>query len=214
MEQLYIFAIAFIASFIGSIQLGPVNLTILQTSVNKNFTAAFYAAVGGCLPEIIYAAIAVAGTSLIAPDGWFMKYAGFIMVPLLLGLGIHKIRSKSTTEETKLDLPDSKVGDFSKGFMLSILNPLLLPYWSSVLIYNTSLNVISLDNPIDKTLFVFGAAAGALGLLMLFAWFGHWKKEKINKLVNGNINKSIGYIFIALAGIQLVVLILRLRHLI
>ncbi|MNE78168.1 hypothetical protein D3C80_1745460 [compost metagenome] len=98
--------------------------------------------------------------------------------------------------------------------MLSIVNPLLLPFWSTVLIYNTSINVFSLDNKVEKSLFIFGAAAGALGLLMLFAGVAHWKKERINKLVNGNINKAIGWVFIVLGLIQLVVFGLRYKHLI
>ncbi|POY38000.1 hypothetical protein C3K47_05605 [Solitalea longa] len=215
MEQLYIFIIAFVASFIGSLQLGPVNLTVIQTSVNKDFRAAFWVSIGGCLPEILYAAIAVAGTSLIDPKSSFFFYAGFFMVPLLLGLGIFKIIKYKEPENTKpQEYPSTLFGDFMKGFTLSIVNPLLLPFWSTVLIYNTSINVFSLDNKMDKCLFVIGAAVGALGLLLLFAGIAHWKKERINKMVNGNINKAIGWVFVILGLVQLVVVGLRYKHMI
>ncbi|MCO4293749.1 LysE family translocator [Solitalea sp. MAHUQ-68] len=215
MEQLYIFIIAFVASFIGSLQLGPVNLTVIQTSVNKDFRAAFWVSIGGCLPEILYAAIAVAGTSLIDPKSSFFFYAGFFMVPLLLGLGIFKIIKYKEPENTKpQEYPSTLFGDFAKGFTLSIVNPLLLPFWSTVLIYNTSINVFSLDTKTDKSLFVLGAAVGALGLLLLFAGIAHWKKERINKMVNGNINKAIGWVFVILGLVQLIVVGLRYKQLI
>ncbi|UKJ09089.1 LysE family translocator [Solitalea lacus] len=215
MEQLYIFIIAFVASFIGSLQLGPVNLTVIQTSVNKDFRAAFWVSVGGCLPEVLYAALAVAGASLINPQSSFFTYAGFFMIPLLLGLGIFKIIKYKEPESTKpQEFPSTLWGDFIKGFTLSIVNPLLLPFWSTVLIYNTSINVFSLDNKTEKSLFVLGAAAGALGLLLLFAGIAHWKKDRINKLVNGNINKAIGWVFIALSLVQTVVFVLRYKHMI
>lgn len=53
-EAILLFCISAFASFLGSLQLGPVNLAVIQKTLNKGIKLAFFLAAGGCLPEFIY----------------------------------------------------------------------------------------------------------------------------------------------------------------
>ncbi len=46
-------------SFVGSIQVGPVNLTVIQTVLQRRLKDGILVALGGCVPELFYAAAAV-----------------------------------------------------------------------------------------------------------------------------------------------------------
>ena len=59
MHILIIFFAATLTSFIGSLQLGPVNLFVIDTALNKNKANAYWVALGGVMPEFMYCALAV-----------------------------------------------------------------------------------------------------------------------------------------------------------
>ena len=75
-------------SFVGSLQLGPVNITVIHTVLKRRLKAGLLVALGGCVPELIYAAAAVwAGMWLEKhPDVW--RLLEWASIPILIAIVI------------------------------------------------------------------------------------------------------------------------------
>ena len=58
-ELFYLFVLSSLISFVGSLQPGPVNLSVIHASYSQNFKTALLVAIGGALPELIYSAAAL-----------------------------------------------------------------------------------------------------------------------------------------------------------
>ena len=58
MDALFLFVIATVASFIGSLQAGLVYTAVLAHTIQRGRDAGRRMAIGGALPELLYAALA------------------------------------------------------------------------------------------------------------------------------------------------------------
>ena len=67
-----IFTFSSIVSFFGSLQLGPVNLFVINSTLFRNRKTAYYVAIGGCIPEFIYCALAVFANSYLLEYQWLI----------------------------------------------------------------------------------------------------------------------------------------------
>ncbi len=204
MTYLIIFITAAFASFVGSLQLGPVNLGVIHTAISKDMRSALRVSFGGALPEVLYAFLAVQGIELLGTDSFVVRYATYFFAPVLIFIGIYTLLFKQKPTEVVAESKSSKAGDFGKGLLLALLNPQIFTYWIAVMIYISSTGLFEVITWTEKAGFVLGAAAGALGLFITFAAISSRNKDKINALFAGNINKVMGWIFIVLGVIQLI----------
>ena len=89
MNEFLAFLLAFIISFWGSLQLGPVNVCVIQTALAHGKRQALMVATGGALPEIFYSTHAVWGATFINQYPQLLKIFGWVVVVLLFILGIY-----------------------------------------------------------------------------------------------------------------------------
>lgn len=209
MTYLIIFVTAAFASFVGSLQLGPVNLGVIHTAISKDMRSALRVSFGGALPEVLYAFLAVQGIEFLGNDSFIVRYATYFFAPVLIIIGLYTLFIKKKPKEVISETKGSKAGDFGKGLVLALLNPQIFTYWIAVMIYIGSTGIYEVNSWTEKLSFTFGAAVGALGLFITFAAISIRNKEKINSLVAGNINKVMGWIFIVLGIVQLVNIYLK-----
>lgn len=175
---MWIFLMATVASFIGSLQAGMVNTAVLAHTVKWGRIAGRRMAVGGSIPEFIYGAVAF----LFA--GWLVDALGMgttgitlLVAFILLVLGVYftflyRPRPASPNE-------DKLTGDLRRGVLLGMANPQLLLFWCGI-----KLAMASLGWHAEGTgaLFAFslGAFTGALVLLMLLVRLGHNAQERLS----------------------------------
>jgi len=201
--EFLIFLITAVVSFLGSVQLGSVNLAVIQTTLNKNFSAGLMVAIGGCLPEIIYATLALEGLAFIQQNQSWLDILNILMIPIFGTIGIIYFLQKSPDPSLPKASTSNHKTNFLKGFLLALINPELLPFWFFISVYLNK--YIAIDSVAAKIAFVSGAVAGAFGILYLFALISSRKQQKIQQLLrNYPINKIIGIIFMVLALFQLV----------
>lgn len=176
---LKVFIIGAVASFIGSIPPGTLNILVLQLGLENKLKAALRFALAVAIVEYPYAWIAVAF------EGWvtrspvvqenFKLLAASVMV--LLGLvGLWAARKPSTAT---VRLQES---GFARGLILSILNPQAIPWWIAVTAYLKAQGWIVIDTAPRIHAYVFGTALGALALLTLLA-FG---AQRVSRFVQHN----------------------------
>lgn len=200
-----------IASFIGSLQLGPVNLSVIDAAIHQNRKNAFWVAVGGSLPEFIYCFLAVFAGSFLVNNPFLFKVLKVVIVIILIILSFYyffkKNKEPNISENKNLHSDNKYLKSFSKGFSMGILNPQLMPFWLSVQVFFNSYSFLIIDEKIDYFFFILGAGLGAFLLLIGIIFTITKYKQVIMKFLSGNLyNKLLGILFL-LIGLQQIYLL-------
>lgn len=194
MPLLQTFLAGFTFSFIGSIPPGMINVSVAQLSLNKQFLAAIRFAIVAALIEYPYVLIAVHFESWIISSpvviANFQLIAGTVM--LLLGI----INLWSSANPSKLTEKFKESG-FRKGILISLANPLAIPFWVGVTAYLKSNQWI--DTGSNNIYFY--ALAVSLGTFTLLAMIAVSAKKVAPILQHIQVVKKLpGWIFIVLGA--------------
>jgi len=195
-----------LVSFLGSVQLGPVNIFVINTALFTGKREALLIAIGGILPEFIYCSLAVFATSYILQFDWIIPVFEITFIAVFVVIAIlFFIKKPINVSLNKNEI--SKQSNFllvSKGFMLAILNPQLLPFWVFVQVYFNQISFLNVKTMLDKTSYVLGAGIGAFVLLNFFIYFSHKHREKVLSYVNNSYYfKVLSVLFFTVAVYQL-----------
>jgi threonine/homoserine/homoserine lactone efflux protein len=191
----------------GSVQLGPVNLAIMQDVLNGRRKAGLIIGAGVCLPEFIYSAIALFASAWLLQRHTLLVTLEWAIVPVMIGLGILNMLKKKKQEEIS---EKGKTTDFFNGFILSALNPQMLPFWLTILVMLNGYRFFTITNLADKICFVFGTGAGEFALISIVVWLTARHREfLLSKMSKWNLNKVFGWFFIVLGLFQAIKLLVR-----
>lgn len=157
----------FFFSFIGTIPPGTINLTIIQLGLEKKISIAWRFAIAASVMEYPYAWIAVEFAEMVTSSPMIVENMQLITAIVMTVLGILTLWSSS--KPTKLTSALSESG-YMKGIVLSILNPLAIPFWVGTTAYLDSLNWIELSTPIRLQSYLIGLCLGTFVILMLMAF--------------------------------------------
>lgn len=198
-EAVFSFIIATIISFLGSLQLGPVNLNVINTAITTNYKTSIFVAIGGSLPEIIYCTLAFWGADKIISNADYIVYFQTVSFIFFSYIGLHLLIFTSNNHACKKINPGKSV---LTGFLLGILNPLLMVYWLGIIAFINQIDNTYLATIQSKTSFIFGTAFGAFLLLMLLAKIAIRTKSSFIQKNQKTINTSLGIFFIILAIVE------------
>lgn len=205
MIQLYLihFLLGLVASFLGTLPFGTINLSVVNTTINQSFRAGFILSVAAAIVEIIQSLIAFHCSVWISENIESNIYLQVFVVILFLAIGAYFfLRKPSSGEEAKSRF---RMSNFVKGMMLGLFNPQALPFWVFVIAYFQSAQLIALDGMEIKlgllVSFLAGVSIGKLGALTLYGALSVVVTQKISSLGLW-MNKALGSIFIVLALIQ------------
>ncbi|MDH5396632.1 MAG: LysE family transporter [Cyclobacteriaceae bacterium] len=201
-EVFSILAFSFFFSFIGSIPPGVVNLSVLELSLRGQKAAAYRFAVAAALVEYPYAYIAIRFEALISSNPLiadnFHLLAAVVM--LLLGtLGLWQARRPSASLQRFND------SGFRKGVIVSILNPLAIPFWIGVTAFLRNEGWVQLTKETDRHYYVIGVSLGTLCLLVLVARVSAVVGERFGQ--HPMVRKVPAFVFLALGFYSLVRLV-------
>lgn len=201
MHSILIFLAASLASFVGSLQLGPVNLFVIDTVLTRGKKNAFLVCVGGSLPEFIYCGLAVYSGNYFLMHPRILFIFKIILISVLIIVSIIYLFKKHKVIIVPSNLKStnkSNTTSFLKGFTLAILNPQLLPFWMFVMVYFNSISVLMLKTKFDNLAYIFGAGLGAF-LLLITITLTLTKFKIINYLNNKYYNKAMAILFFIIA---------------
>jgi threonine/homoserine/homoserine lactone efflux protein len=202
-----IFFITAAISFAGSIQLGPVNLAIMQAVLENRRKSAVLIGVGVCIPEFIYSCFALFASAWLMQRHELLMILEWSIVPLLAGIGLFTfLKKQKPIQENAIE----EAASFLKGFLLSVLNPQLLPFWLTILVMLNGYNFFNITNTGDKIAFIAGTGCGEFLLISFVIWLtGKMREYLVNKMKNWNLNKVFGSLFMLLALAQSVKLLVH-----
>ena len=161
------FIVAFTFSFIGTIPPGSLNLIILQLGFQKKIKTAWRFALAACIVEYPYAWIAVKFEALITSSPLVLKNAELIAAIVMTCLGVFNLISAKNP--SKFSEKFNKSG-FRRGIVLSILNPLIIPFWIGTTAYLKGMKWIDLSTNAGLHAYLIGISLGTLALCVLFIY--------------------------------------------
>jgi threonine/homoserine/homoserine lactone efflux protein len=167
MLALTAFLSAFFFSFVGSIPPGTLNLTIVQIGLQDKMKIAWRFAAAAALVEYPYAWVAIKFEKLITSSPAINENIELISSVILITLGMMNLLSTKKTGKIYERFSSS---GFRRGVILSILNPLALPFWIGVTAYLKSLNLITLSTQTEVHSYLAGVSIGAFLLLIAVAY--------------------------------------------
>ncbi len=203
LSTILFFLLALVISFIGSIQLGPVNLAVINKSLNSSYKQALWIGFGGAIPELFFSAAAFWFSNYLLNYPELIATLEWLMIPLFLGVGLFLFFYKSKGKQKVKKENISKAGPFFIGLTLGTLNPMLLPFWTLVIQYCISFGFNPHIEYAYEMAFIIGTAAGAFLLQFCLATIILKTKNRFETQFKKLANPITGLAFILLAIINL-----------
>ncbi len=183
------FLIGFIASFVGALPLGMLNLTAMDLALHGRFREVLKFAAGVVLVETVQVMVALGGSAWLTARPLVDALIQVTAVPLFVGLALMYFAHGQQTRRTPLAAPKPTLPAFAKGLILSALNMLAIPFWLFYTSYFHGAGWIAY-HPATMTLFVIGIAAGTAATLVMFGllsrgagrrmrWLRVWSKDLV-----------------------------------
>lgn len=190
------FLVSFFFSFIGTIPPGTLNLSILQLGLENKINVAWRFALAAALMEYPYAWLAVRFEQLITSSPVITENIQLLAAIIMVVLGAFNLWSAGRPSSTSSTLSRFNNSGFRRGVVLSILNPLALPFWVGTTAYLNSQKWIDLTTPVGLHSYLLGVALGSLALFILLIYLA---KKIISQFRQSELFKKIpGIILIAL----------------
>lgn len=187
MEVFIAFLAGTLFSFLGSIPPGTLNLSVLQLGLENKVKTALRFALAVSLVEYPYTWIGVQFQYWITSSPVVIENFQLITAIVMVAIGLLNLWSaeKPTTFSVKFN--DS---GFRRGLVLSVLNPMAIPFWIAITAYLKAVGWIDLSTSWRLHAYILGTSVGAMILLTLFALLAnklavYVKNNRIVKRVPG-----------------------------
>ncbi len=195
MNYLWVFFLGFFFSFIGSIPPGTLNITVLQLGLDRNIKVALRFALAVAIIEYPYAWIGVQFEYYISTSPVVLENFQLIAALVMTILGVSNLWPTRTPTGFAKKFTES---GFRRGIVLSLLNPMAIPYWMGFTAYLKVQGWIDLSTPGLLHSYVFGTAVGALALLALLVVFAQRLAPYVQgsrwiKIIPGLILLGLGF---------------------
>lgn len=162
-----VFIIGLIFSFLGSVPPGTLNVCVLQLGIEKKIAAALRFALAVSIVEYPYTWIAVQFEYWITSSPVVTENFQLITAIVMTVLGVFMLWTARKPSTFSVRFNES---GFRRGMILSILNPMAIPFWVGITAYLKAQEWIDLSTAGLLHTYVLGTAVGAMLLLTLFTF--------------------------------------------
>ncbi|MBS1488102.1 MAG: LysE family transporter [Bacteroidetes bacterium] len=193
MYHFYVFLLGFFFSFVGSIPPGTLNVTVLQLALQDKVAIAKRFALAVAIIEYPYAWIGVQFEYWLSSSPMVVHNFQLIAAVVMTALGIFNLLPSKPANGLAKKISES---GFRRGLVLSILNPMAIPYWMGFTAYLKAQGWISLSTTSLLHSYVLGTSVGALALLFSLIRFS----RKVAPYLQGNflVRTIPGFVLLAL----------------
>lgn len=193
--------IGFGLSFIGSVPVGMINITVAETTIQKGLRAGLFVAAGAVFVEFFQTAISLKFTTLFKENPMIENGIQWFSIVVFIGLGIYFLRSKSPEKpQQQIKQLNNDTGDFFKGILISSFNIIVFPYW---VFYATYLSTEGwLGNYLLQFSFAIGVVLGSFAVFYLYARLSLRVIKSFDQIA-ASTNKILAGLFFIFAVIQL-----------
>ncbi len=167
---IHIFFVGLMISLSGSLPLGNLNVTAMHIAVANNTRKALIFAIGVTIVEMLYLGVALKSGSYLSSHQQLILYFRIAAILLLLSMAIASFLSAGK-RAGKTKNPRLEINKFLLGLLMSLANPMPIPFWFGWIIYLIASSVLK-SNLSEDILFITGAGVGTFIALSLFAYTG------------------------------------------
>ena len=164
-EAVWVFLMGTFWSFLGSVPPGTLNLSVLQLGLNGKTNTAWRFALAVTIIEYPYTWLAIQFEYWITSSPLIIQNFKLITAVVMTTIGIGNLW---TARKPAGSMQKFQLSGFRRGLILSILNPMALPFWIGVTAYLKAQGWIDLSTTLWLHSYVFGTSVGVLLLLGLF----------------------------------------------
>jgi threonine/homoserine/homoserine lactone efflux protein len=160
-------------SFLGSLPPGALNITAAQITAGQGQQAAVIFALGSALAEAVIVRLALTGMKKIIAHRRLLQILELVTAGLLLAMTVGCFIAASGMGGIANILPDYHLPPFVTGVLLTIINPLHIPFWlgwTSVLMDKQVLSPV----PVQYNWYVAGAGLGTFCGFLAFIYTGQF----------------------------------------
>jgi threonine/homoserine/homoserine lactone efflux protein len=127
-KLLKVYFAGFLISFLGTLPLGTLNITAFQIAINQNITEAFLFSLAAIIVELIVVRITLSQVLKFKINQKWQLYIFPLAITLLVYLAVSNfsLAPQVNIKTSVLPVIGSSV---LSGFILSILNPMHIPFW-------------------------------------------------------------------------------------
>lgn len=168
MNYLWVFFLGFIFSYVGSIPPGTLNVTVLQIALERQVNIALRFALAVSIIEYPYAWIGVQFEYYISRSPVILENFQLIAALVMTLLGVSNLLPGKAPTGLARRFQES---GFRRGIILSLLNPMAIPYWMGFTAYLKVQGWIDLSTVGLLHSYVFGTAVGTMALLGTLIFF-------------------------------------------
>ncbi len=189
-----------------AIPVGAIAILIVDMGLRRGFPAAAMAGAGAATADFIYALLAViAGATLamaLAPYATLLQIASAIVLLALGAYGLRQAWQINSSQESQPAAEDNQSlwRIYLRFLGLTILNPLTITYFAALILGRDAGATVT---PLDRLLFVLGAALASLSWQMLLAGLGSLANQRLSPQFQ-RLTSITGNLIVIALGLRIV----------
>ena len=202
MNQFFrVFFWGMLVSFLGSLPLGTMNVTVTQISVQTGIRDGVAFAWGSMVIEVIIVRLALITMKWITEQHKLFRFFEYITLSVILFLSIASFVAAYKMSGFASPLPIGSLSPFWWGAFLSLTNPLHIPFWIGWTTILMNKDILRPD-PAEYNWYITGIGVGTLLGFALFIYGGSFLVTMIQQH-ESLLNCVIGGVLLITAIIQI-----------
>jgi threonine/homoserine/homoserine lactone efflux protein len=167
-----LYTYAFLISFIGSLPIGTLNVSITNLVIGRGVWATFLFGLGAILVEVSLVRIALATVKRLEGLNHLLRWFQALACSIILLFAFISLEAAWRMQKAGVAIPFTGHAPFISGLVLSLLNPLHLPFWMGWTAVLRTKGLLS-DTRRDYNVYIFAIGIGTSFAFMVYGIAGH-----------------------------------------
>lgn len=177
-NYLKLFFVAFSISFIGALPIGTLNANVANYALNNNFIGAAEFGIAAILVEVGLVRIALLLLDKLGHVQKLFKYLSAVMCVVILFLAYKSLEAAFHMRNFQDVLPFVGMQPFYSGLVLSLLNPLHLPFWLGWTAVLKGRNILA-SKPGDYNVYIAAIGTGTTIAFIIYGFAGNYLMDAL-----------------------------------
>ena len=167
-----LYGYAFLISFTGSLPVGTLNVSITDLVIDGNVWAAVLFGLGAILVEVSIVRIALVTVKRLEGMDHVVRWLRVLACCVILLLAFISLKAAWYRRSAAMAIPFTGHAPFVSGLILSLLNPLHLPFWMAWTAVLRTKGLLS-DSRGDYNVYVIAIGMGTSVAFLVYGITGH-----------------------------------------
>lgn len=194
------FLVSFVLSFLGSLPLGMITLTITQRTIQNGRNSGILLSLGATVMEFVYTYVALISLDFFAQDTHVNQYIKTAATCAFFLMSLYFLLKKHQPDSINPSAYD--YFDFFRGIVVGAMNLLIVPFWIFIALWLQTYNM-KFDQTANIISFSTGSALGALLAFLGYVWLSNLILSRVQQ-ISKYTDRIVGILFLALGIFQLI----------